>query len=188
MPNTTIRTSVTDPLRIATLPVTGGGAIGVTFAPGKHQVNAMSGGTWQRDLDVDLQAIKRWGADVLITLLEQEELTELAIAPLASRAEAAGLRWFGLPITDGAAPDDRFLVPWSELGPRFARELQNGGRLVVHCKGGLGRAGTVACLLLHATGAARGADEAMAMVRAVRRGAIETKAQESFLHAWYSQG
>jgi len=179
-----VRTSETHPLKIAELSVgLLGGAIGVTFAPGKHQASAMTG-IWQRDLALDLQAIRHWGASDLITLLEPHEFEELDIVDLPHQAAAYGLRWHGLPITDGNAPDSRFLVPWMNLLPTLVSELNAGQRVVVHCKGGLGRAGTVACLLLLDSGSARDADEAMKMVRAVRHGAIETHEQEDFLRAW----
>jgi len=179
-----IRTSQTHPLRIASLPVGDlGGAIGVTFAPGKHQAAAMTG-VWRRDLASDLRTIRQWGASDLITLLEPQEFEELNIQELPRMAPTFGLRWHGLSITDGAAPDDRFLGPWASLGAEFAIALKAGTRVVVHCKGGLGRAGTVACLLLMTTGAAADADDAMEKVRAVRHGAIETAAQEAFLRAW----
>lgn len=179
-----IRTSQTDPLRIATLAVGDqGGAIGVTFAPGKHQAAAMTG-IWQRDLSLDLQAIRAWGASDLITLLEPHEFEELGIMDLPQRAIASDLRWYGLPIADGGAPDARFLEPWASLGPTLVDGLRSGARVVVHCKGGLGRAGTVACMLLLDSGAASNAENAMAKVRAVRRGAIETEAQEAFLRVW----
>jgi ADP-ribosyl-[dinitrogen reductase] hydrolase len=179
-----IRTSQTDPLRIATLSVGDqGGAIGVTFAPGKHQAAAMTG-IWQRDLALDLQAIRRWGASYLITLLEPHEFEELEIMDLPRQAIACDLRWYGLPITDGGAPDARFLEPWASLGPTLVDGLRSGVRVVVHCKGGLGRAGTVACMLLLESGAAFDAEDAMAKVRAVRRGGIETEAQEAFLRTW----
>lgn len=71
-----------------------------------------------------------------------------------------------------------------QLAPQFVQALLTGERLVVHCKGGLGRAGTIACLLLLDSGAVTGADEAMDRVRAVRPGAIETPEQEVFLRAW----
>lgn len=181
---TRIRTSQTDPLQIASLAVgTRGGSIGVTFAPGKHQDAAMTG-IWQRDLDMDIEAIRTWGAEHLVTLLEPHEFVELRIESLPTRARAAGLRWYGLPITDGAAPDIRFLEPWKQLGPHFVQLLLDGKRLVVHCKGGLGRAGVTACLLLLDSGAVTNPDEAIAHVRAVRPGAIETPAQEIFLSAW----
>lgn len=180
------RTSQSDPLKIATLNVGDrGGAIGITFAPGKKQATAMTG-TWNRDLDADLAAIRAWGAGHLVTLLEPHEFVELGIDQLPLRARAAGLQWYGVPITDGAVPDDRFLKPWKQLGPRFVQALQTGERLVVHCKGGLGRAGTTACLLLLDGGVEIDADEAIARVRAVRPGAIETLEQEDFLRNWKS--
>ncbi|MFC3815038.1 cyclin-dependent kinase inhibitor 3 family protein [Lysobacter sp. GCM10012299] len=179
-----IRISHSHPLRIAELPVgTSGGAIGVTFAPGKHQANAMTG-QWARDLDVDLVAIRDWGATSLISLIEPWEFAELSITALPVRASAHGLRWHGLPITDGAAPDERLLEAWPSLSPVLVRELLSGKRVVVHCKGGLGRAGTVACMLLLDCGAADSAEEAMYWVRTARPGAVETAAQEHFLRDW----
>lgn len=179
-----IRTSQTHPLHIAMLPLGNeGGAIGVTFAPGKHQAQAMTG-IWARDLDTDLQAIVAWGATHLVTLLEPWELDALRIPNLPERARSAGLQWHGLPITDRAAPDERFLLPWRSLGPALRHDIENGARVVVHCTGGLGRAGTVACLFLLDGNAATSAEDAMAQVRAVRPGAIETAGQEAFLRSW----
>lgn len=183
-PVTEVRTSQTHPLKIATLFIgKRGGAVGVTFAPGKHQEVAMTG-TWTRDLMTDLQAIRAWGASDLITLLESYEFEELKITQLATTAHSVGIRWHGLPITDGAAPDARFLAPWKHLSPILIQGLIEGRKLVVHCKGGLGRAGTVACLLLMDSGTVGDADHAMAAVRAVRPGAIETPEQEAFLRNW----
>ena len=54
---------------------------------------------------------------------------------------------------------------------------------MVHCKG-LGRAGTVAAMLLLQSGEAKRASDAIHMVRHARPGAIETIAQEEFLEYW----
>jgi ADP-ribosyl-[dinitrogen reductase] hydrolase len=59
--------------------------------------------------------------------------------------------------------------------------LQHGGRVVVHCRGGLGRAGTVAARMLVELGSTP--QEAIRRVRASRRGAIETPAQEAYVMA-----
>lgn len=181
----TIRTSISHPLRIATLPVGDhGGAIGVSFAPGKRQAKAMTGQR-ERDIDLDLNAIRRWGASDLITLLEPQEFEELGIQEPPDRANAHGLASHGLPITDGCAPDDRFLADLRALGPTWIENLRAGGRIIKHCKGGLGRAGTVACLFLLDSGTASDATEAITTVRQTRPGAVETVEQEAlFWRAW----
>ncbi|HDS1624244.1 TPA: cyclin-dependent kinase inhibitor 3 family protein [Stenotrophomonas maltophilia] len=182
------RTSNSHPLQIATLPIgMNGGAIGVTFAPGKHQDAAMTG-SWARDLDIDLASLVAWGAQHLITLIEPWEFEELRIISLAERAKAHGLMWHGLPIKDGAAPDARLLLPWQSIGPQLAAELLSGSRIVVHCKGGLGRAGTVASMLLIDTGCASDGIDAIAKVRSVRPGAVETAEQEEFILNWSARG
>jgi len=53
------RTSLTDPLRIAELPVAAaGGMVGVTFCPGKRG-DSVFGRPWARDLDADLDVVQR---------------------------------------------------------------------------------------------------------------------------------
>lgn len=141
-------------------------------------------GSWARDMDVDLASIVAWGAQRLITLIEPWEFEELRISSLAECAREHGLIWHGLPITDGAVPDERLLEPWRSLGPQLAAELLSGSRIVVHCKGGLGRAGTVASMLLIETGCASDGIDAIARVRSVRPGAVETAEQEYFILNW----
>jgi ADP-ribosyl-[dinitrogen reductase] hydrolase len=48
----------------------------MTFAPSEHQAQAMIG-VWACDLDLDLRAIRDWGAETLISLLEPWEFEEL---------------------------------------------------------------------------------------------------------------
>lgn len=182
---TRTRTSRTDPLQIATLPVgSRQGAIGITFAPGKKQAHPMSGAAWDRDLDLDLAAIRAWGATNLVTLLEPHEFTELRIEALPDRARGLGLNWHGLPIRDQHAPDATFLQAWAPLRRRFVDALWQSARIVVHCKGGIGRAGTVACMLLLDTGLAADVGSAIQMARAVRPHAVETDAQVDFLRTY----
>jgi ADP-ribosyl-[dinitrogen reductase] hydrolase len=60
-----------------------------------------------------------------------------------------------------------------------SRSLCGGHDVLVHCRGGLGRAGTIAARLLVELGMEPA--EAIARVRAVRPGAIETPEQERFV-------
>ncbi len=58
----TIRTSITHPLCLDPLPVgTQGGVLGITLCPGKH-APSYNGPAWGRDLELDLDHIRHWGA------------------------------------------------------------------------------------------------------------------------------
>lgn len=103
-----IRTSITHPLQIAEISAPGTkGIIGITFCPGKKQVNAMSG-VWDRDLGIDLDAIKAWGASTVITLIEPHEIKALKVSGLGKQAAQRGMAWRHMPITDVSIPDHRF--------------------------------------------------------------------------------
>lgn len=175
------RTSKSDPLRIDAVAATPApGLIGLTICPGKKDPHAMSG-PWARDLDADLEAIRDWGAIALVSLIEDQEFGLLEVPGLGLRARASGLEWHHLPIRDMSIPDWRFDAGWQVSGPRLATALKEGRRVVVHCRGGLGRSGMVAALLLIEQGVAPG--DAIGRVRAARPGAIETGEQERFVLA-----
>lgn len=173
------RTSVTHPLQIAEVRAPDArGSIGITFCPGKKQSNAMSG-VWDRSLELDLDQIRAWGAGTVITLIEPHEFEELGVMNLGREVRARGMEWLHLPIRDVSPPDDRFEVGWVEYCLRLREAILGGSRVLVHCKGGLGRAGTVAALLLIELGL--GPEEAIRQVRQARKGAIETREQESYV-------
>ena len=175
----TIRTSESDPLQIAALPV-GGGLVGITLCPGK-QGDSVFGAGWARDLATDIAAIRGWGAQAVVTLIEDHEFEMLGVQTLPEVLREAGIEWHHLPVTDVRAPDQRFESRWVYAGARLREQLRAGERVLVHCRGGLGRAGAVAARLLVEFGAVP--SEAIAQVRAVRPGAIETRAQEQWVHA-----
>jgi protein-tyrosine phosphatase len=176
------RTSLTHPLMIGTIDTPLGGRIGVTFCPGKKQSAAMTG-VWCRNIHEDISAIKKWGATHLVTLIEPMEFSELNVSDLPGVVEDAGIFWHYLPITDGSAPDGRFELLWPDARTALLAALSRGQGVVIHCKGGLGRAGTVAVKLLMAASPSLPVDEAIRIVRAARPGAIETKVQEDYLHS-----
>src|SRR5512133_3212363 len=96
----------------------------------------------------------------------------LGVAGLGEAVEALGLDWFHLPVADVDVPDSRFEDHWVLAGLRLRRRLAAGGRILVHCQGGLGRAGTIAARLLVELGWQPWA--AIAAVRLARPGAMES--------------
>ena len=175
------RTSRSHPLQIPFVTAGEGlGQIGISFCPGKWQPSAMTG-AWARELDVDLKAIAAWGAKAVVTLVETHELIALRVEGLGTSVAAYGMRWFHLPIRDVTAPEPTFETEWATASSQLHAILLNGGDVYVHCKGGLGRAGTVAALLLVELGVPP--KQAIADVRAARPGAIQTREQEAYVLA-----
>jgi ADP-ribosyl-[dinitrogen reductase] hydrolase len=173
------RTSHTHPLQIPSVgPGAGFGRVGISFCPGKWQASAMTG-AWARDIDVDLDAVTAWGASAIVTLVEAHELKALRVEHMGAAVAARAMRWFHLPIPDVTAPGAAFETAWTDAGPELRAMLRSGRNVFVHCKGGLGRAGTVAARLLVALGA--DPEQAIADVRAVRPGAIQVWEQEAYV-------
>jgi ADP-ribosyl-[dinitrogen reductase] hydrolase len=177
----TIRTSDTDPIRIdvVTIPSTGG-QIGLTFCPGKKQMHALTG-NWDRNLEQDMQRIADWKPDAMLTLIEPQEFVELDVKQLPEVARRMGLEWHHLPIPDMGVPDAAFERGWLDVGKKLHQYLCYGGRVIVHCKGGLGRAGTIAAKLLVECGF--DPENAISQVRLARKHAIETGNQEEYVRA-----
>lgn len=157
------------------------GRIGMTICPGKHSATSLSGHGWARDLPTDLQAIKGWGGNVLVaTLMETWELKQYQVPQLGQEVEAAGMRWFHLPIVDGRAPDIAWDLAWETHGKSIRTALHEGQSVLIHCLGGRGRTGTLAARLLMEFGDS--ANTAISKVRAARDGMIETADQEQYLY------
>lgn len=128
----------------------------------------------------DLAGLQRWGARGVLTLVEDHELESLGMMSVREQLEALGIRWWHLPIRDRDVPDEAFEARWRTTGPELHALIGQGCAVALHCHGGLGRTGTIAARLLVELGSTPG--EAIARVREVRPGSIETAGQEEYVH------
>ena len=169
------RTSESSPLCIAAVtPGDGFGRIGITFCPGKTDPYGWTG-SWARDLDIDLDAIQRWGATAVLSLIIDEEFDELSVRDLPAAVRDRHMEWWHAPIPDGCPPGPEFEEAWAVAGAAIRDRLRLGFDVLVHCKGGLGRAGTVAARVLVELGTPP--NVAIPRVRKARRHAVERGSQ-----------
>jgi len=174
-----MRTSITHPLRIDWLPVEGDeGRIGMTLCPGKYQPISWTGG-WDRQLDLDFEALKENGTLKLISLVTPEDMELLRVTELPEYAEASGIEWIHLPLPDTSVPTRKWLRRSVPVFTELQTSIAEGERVVVHCMGGLSRAGTFVAIYLYLRGYSM--IEAIRKVRTERDARCINAKQEAFL-------
>ena len=82
-----------------------------------------------------------------MTLTEAHELTRSQATPGVRGSPGPWMAWPHLPIVEADGPDAASEVLWKEAGPRLLAWPGQGSRILLHCRGGLGRTGTIAARL-----------------------------------------
>lgn len=177
----TSKTSDSHPLYVTTIDRSRPGTVSLTFAPGKRGTGKYADGTWARDLTKDLdRLVTTYQTGLLVCLLEDHELRALKIPALIeeARKRMAVLR---RPIPDGGVLPS--VAPVQHLVVAIERAASAGTNVVIHCRGGLGRAGTIGgCYLKHL---GHSDDEVFAALRKRHHTSCpENEAQRAFIRAF----
>ncbi|HZW00119.1 MAG TPA: ADP-ribosylglycohydrolase family protein, partial [Candidatus Deferrimicrobium sp.] len=148
------RTSWSRPLEVDFIDLSGtdlgasGGAVGMTFLPGKRYLGYYSGPHW-RDLDSDATSLRQQGIDLLVLLVEDKELRRCQVTEIGTVLPAHGLDLLRFPIVDPELPDDG--TAYRRLVADLVERTRSGARVAIACRGGLDRTGmTAGCLLREA--------------------------------------
>ena len=107
---------------------------------------------------------RKAGLGAVVSLLENHEAAQLDLADEGSAVESAGLRFMSSPIPDRGVPASsrEALLLLSNI----AAALEQGQKVAVHCRQGIGRSGLVAASLLVMSGL--GVEKAIEVVSAAR--------------------
>jgi predicted protein tyrosine phosphatase len=177
-----VGTSETDPISVDFLPddeVGTPGWLGMTFAPGMWAGSVR--GRWERDLAADMRALEEeYETDILVSLMEKYEYRGYQIPELLERDKFEGIEILRFAIEDMGVPQEAESEGFEAFVRDVVQRLGQGQNVVVHCRGGLGRTGTLAACVLVALGR-HSADEAIATVREARKGTVQTREQEDFV-------
>jgi protein-tyrosine phosphatase len=177
-----VGTSETDPIQVDFLPddeVGTPGRLGMTFAPGMWAGSVR--GRWERDLAADMRALEEeHETDVLVSLMEDHEYHGYQISGLLEQDNIGNIWIIRFAIEDMGVPQEAESEGFEAFVQDVVQRMERGQNVVVHCRGGLGRTGTLAACVLVALGR-HTADEAIAAVREARKGTVQTREQEDFV-------
>ena len=152
--------------------LTGNGKIGLTLLPGRKD--------YGRVLHDDIIALKEQGVTHILTMLTHNEFGIYGVTELLQSYEEAGIVGRYFPILNQGVSS---IFGMKEIVEWMDKVLSQGGNIMLHCVGGLGRSGLVAACYLVSKG--MDPDSAIAEVRRVRSPrAIESKVQEQFVHSF----
>ena len=151
------------------LPLEQGGSLIFTPCPG----------TKGTDVQTSVSQLKQAGAQAVITLTPDEEMARLGVEDLPDACRSQGLAWLHLPVEDDAVPAPLFHERWQAQKVRAQRILDQGGALAIHCKGGSGRTGLLAAIILLERG--NKLERVLSMVQALRPKALKLQAHADYL-------
>jgi len=136
------------------------------------------------DLGGAVDAVRRWPATAVASLMEGYEFERLGLGELPGLLRERIPLWMHLPIRDGDVPGPEWLDRWRLARLVIAGMLVEGNDVVVHCLAGVGRTGLVASLCLIDAGACRGREAIERVRRAHTVHAVETPEQQAFVEAY----
>ena len=173
------RTSKTHPIKVDWFSYPAfSGKIGITLCPGKRQPMSWSGG-WNRDLETDILDITKMGTSTVISLIDEDEMNDLHVSKLGEVVFNHEMEWIHLPLTDTTVPSNAFIRAFVEKTPLITAGLESEDKIVIHCKGGLGRAATIASMIFGIYGVS--AEDSINTIRKKRSSSCINPAQERFL-------
>ncbi len=126
----------------------GKGQLALHPCPGKRE----EGVSFSENLERDVAAVKDWGAELVISMMEPESLVRDGAANLGDVIQQMEMQWYHLPIKDNDIPTAEFESRWPMVLVEINRLLDQGGRISMHCRGGTGRTSLLAAMILLSRG------------------------------------
>jgi len=156
-------------------------ALHVVDWPGPGRLATMARPPGGDRLPAAMAALAAAGAQLLVSALCDDEVTELALAGQPAAAAAAGLELVRFPIVDCGVPAPGERAAVDRLVDRLAAELRRDRFVVTHCRAGIGRSSLLAGAALVRLGLPAG--PAWELIRAARGLPVpDNPDQEAWLH------
>jgi protein-tyrosine phosphatase len=132
-------------------------------------------------LESEITGWKSAGLDVVVSLFEPDEISELGLRREAELCRAQGIEFISFPIADRGLPKSHDET-W-QLVRFIADGIAAGGRPLIHCRAGIGRSSVIAACALICSGIE--AERALALIKDARGVSVpDTEEQRDWVIAF----
>ena len=136
-------------------------------------------GGWDRQLSIDVTTLVELKTDRVVSLITDEDMELLRVTELPQEITEQGMVWDHLPLEDTTVPTREWLEAAKPVFRSLLTSIPEGEAVVVHCMGGLSRAGTFVSIYLWLRGSSMA--DAIERVRTERDPRAINHLQKEFL-------
>lgn len=164
------------------------GSFALSQAPGKKIEKGRNGKKFDRNLAEDVKFIKgNYLISTIVCLLNKFELRTIGInlEDYKKYCEDNKINLVVYPIVEMGVPEEDFESFHNGIIKIIVEELSLNHNVLIHCRGGIGRAGTIACCLLLFLGMKDSVNDAVKFLRSVRdKRCVESRKQYDFIKGY----
>lgn len=142
-------------------------------------------GTRDTTLEEAIKTLADAGATTLITSMPYEELAINNVETLPAVCESRGIKWVHLPVEDDKSPEQAFSDHLLKHKAELLGLINDKATIAIHCKGGSGRTGLIAAVLLLEAG--QSWDDVKSQIQLLRPKALSLDVHVDFLSKHYLQ-
>ncbi|CDW77542.1 dual specificity protein phosphatase [Stylonychia lemnae] len=165
------------------------GKLALSQCPGKKIEKGRDGKRHDRDIFKDIEAYANQGINLIICLLSDSELRSLGlkVPDYELACDRSNVILFKYPIIEMAPPENLEQFHKEVVEVIVKHLLQNKGNVLIHCRGGVGRAGLLACCVLSYFCEFGNFKKIIEFMRKRRdKRCVESRKQEDFVKAYFN--
>jgi protein-tyrosine phosphatase len=132
-------------------------------------------------LEDEVEGWKEAGVNVVVSLLTQNEESELGLTQERELVQRTGLTFINFPIADYSVPTSKEAT--RQLVDQLKERLSHGSRVDIHCRQGIGRSSLVAACVLVTSG--ESSSSAFELIKTARRASVpDTTEQRNWVRSF----
>ena len=101
-----------------------------------------------KGLEEDMVHFKNQKVNVLVSLLTKEENFDVGLHHENLLCQKYDIEFISFPILDRSVPNEAQTENLKELAQKLAHKINQDEKMIVHCRGGIGRAGMLCAAIL----------------------------------------